>query len=319
MLFRALPPALVLALVAAQKPAKGSGEPGVPAETTGCYSGNGTDYEGGATSTVSGKPCRTWADSKVLTEPLYTELPQNFCRNPDGEPWPWCQYGPELGDYDQCAIPVCPSPPTPPPRSPPPSPPSPPSPPPYPPDKAPLPPPPSQPPPSPPPVGCYEGNGADYEGGAVLTVSGSLCQEWASSTLSWKAEVSEESYSYTYRPYNLLPENFCRNPDGESSPWCFTTNASLPENERRENCDIPVCPFPSPPPSPYAPPAAPPGLCTDTCNGQVGGAQVSICDDGVGRRDGVAGICEPGTDCSVCLGVFGGGDFFENKLILRIN
>ena len=130
----------------------------------------------------------------------------------------------------------------------------------------------------------------------MQTVSGSLCQEWASFTLSWKAQVSETSY--TYGPYELLPENFCRNPDGESGPWCFTTNASLPKDW--EYCDIPVCPFPSPPPSPDAPPAAPPGLCTDTCNGQVGGAQVGICDDGVGRRDGVAGICEPGTDCSDC-------------------
>lgn len=137
----------------------------------------------------------------------------------------------------------------------------------------------------------------------MLTVSGSLCQEWASSVLTWKAQVAYESYtheSYTYGSYNMLPQNFCRNPDGDSRPWCFTTNASLPEDERREYCDIPACPSPSPPPSPSAPPAAPPGLCTDTCNGQVGGAQVGICDDGVGRRDGVAGICEPGTDCSDC-------------------
>ena len=141
-----------------------------------------------------------------------------------------------------------------------------------------------------PAVGCYSGDGTDYEGGAVLTVSGSLCKEWA--FLTGDAGVE----------HNMLPQNFCRNSDGDTRPWCFTTNTSLLPIDW-EFCDIPACPSPSPPPPPPlppSPPAAPPGLCTDTCNGQGGGAQVGICDDGVGRRAGVAGICEPGTDCSDC-------------------
>ena len=207
----------------------------------------------------------------------HTDLPQNFCRNPNKELQPWCVYGSTDADTENCEIPICASP------LPPPSP-LPPSLPPYPPDKAPLPPPPSQPPPSPPPVGCYEGKGADYKGGAVLTVSGWLCQEWA---LCLGEECDAQ--------WALLPENFCRNPDDSARPWCRTTNnASMFKDAPWEDCDIPLCPFPSPPPQYPPPPAAPPGLCTDTCNSQVGGAQHDICDDGVGRRDGVAGICEPG-------------------------
>ena len=159
--------ALALALVGVAHGREFQGGAGGPGggPPVGCYTGDGTDYEGGARVTVSGKPCLKWETTK------YADLPVNFCRNPDGKPWPWClSLG---GDWEQCDVPACTSPPSSPPLSPPPPPP--PSAPPHPPDKAPLPPPPSPPPPSPPPVGCYEGDGANYEGGAVLTVSGLLC------------------------------------------------------------------------------------------------------------------------------------------------
>lgn len=34
-----------------------------------------------------------------------------------------------------------------------------------------------------------------------------------------------------------LKMNYCRNPDGELRPWCFTTDP----NKRWEFCDIPRC------------------------------------------------------------------------------
>lgn len=34
-----------------------------------------------------------------------------------------------------------------------------------------------------------------------------------------------------------LEENYCRNPDGEKKPWCYTTNSSV----RWEYCTIPPC------------------------------------------------------------------------------
>ena len=88
----------------------GSGPP--PEPPVGCYSGDGTDYEGGARFTVSGKPCLKW--DVIVWTTSYADLPGNFCRNPDGEPWPWCFYGPDAEDWEQCDVPVCPSTPSPP-------------------------------------------------------------------------------------------------------------------------------------------------------------------------------------------------------------
>ena len=34
-----------------------------------------------------------------------------------------------------------------------------------------------------------------------------------------------------------LLKNYCRNPDGESFPWCYTTDKS----KRWDYCDIPLC------------------------------------------------------------------------------
>ena len=57
---------------------------------------------------------------------------------------------------------------------------------------------------------------------------------------------------------------------------------------------------PALPPTAPPPPAAPPGLCTESCNGQVAGARVGVCDDGVGSVDGSAGLCPVGSDCEDC-------------------
>jgi hypothetical protein len=92
--------------------------------------------------------------------------------------------------------------------------------------------------------------------------------------------------------------------DGEKGPGPGPLEAPFgPPSTPSPPSHPPLPPPPPPPPSlppPSSPPSAPPGLCTDTCNVQVGGAQVGVCDDGVGRQDGVAGLCLPGTDCSDC-------------------
>lgn len=38
-------------------------------------------------------------------------------------------------------------------------------------------------------------------------------------------------------PEKYLEENYCRNPDGEPKPWCFTTSPS----KRWDFCSIPRC------------------------------------------------------------------------------
>nr|XP_034326034.1 plasminogen [Crassostrea gigas] len=65
--------------------------------------------------------------------------------------------------------------------------------------------------------------GLNYLGSKNVTFSGKTCQRWDSQT----------PHSH---PYNNT-ENYCRNPDEDSRPWCFTTDP----NQWWENCLIPTC------------------------------------------------------------------------------
>jgi len=63
--------------------------------TTLCYDSvldpKGENYDGCATTTVSGRTCQAWASMTPHShrfKSLWTE--SNNCRNPDGEPGPWC-------------------------------------------------------------------------------------------------------------------------------------------------------------------------------------------------------------------------------------
>ena len=81
-------------------------------------------------------------------------------------------------------------------------------------------------PPSPPPVGCFDPSdkGATYDGGAATTVSGYTCMDWA----------LDDPHEHGF---NDLPGNYCRNPDGEPGPWCYTTDPA----KRWELCEVPEC------------------------------------------------------------------------------
>jgi hypothetical protein len=74
-------------------------------------------------------------------------------------------------------------------------------------------------------LGCREtltGNGQDYVGCQYQTNSGYVCQNWL--------EQSPQSHGYVpdwYPDGHLGDHNFCRNPDGDSTIWCITTNPTV--------------------------------------------------------------------------------------------
>ncbi|XP_056627615.1 hyaluronan-binding protein 2 [Triplophysa dalaica] len=59
-----------------------------------CYEGNGESYRGFVSETVEELECLPWNYHRIAVKNL-VELndgigPHNYCRNPDGEPQPWC-------------------------------------------------------------------------------------------------------------------------------------------------------------------------------------------------------------------------------------
>jgi hypothetical protein len=74
-------------------------------------------------------------------------------------------------------------------------------------------------------MGCKEtmtGNGQDYIGCQYQTNSGRMCQSWT--------EQTPQSHGYIpdwFPDAHLGDHNFCRNPDGDSTIWCLTTDPTL--------------------------------------------------------------------------------------------
>ncbi|XP_035694211.1 uncharacterized protein LOC118428295 [Branchiostoma floridae] len=78
---------------------------------------------------------------------------------------------------------------------------------------------------------CQTGNGASYRGTWSVTNSARLCQAWGSQTPHRHANTPAR------KPGNGLDKNYCRNPDGESSVWCYTTDPG----RRWELCPVRKC------------------------------------------------------------------------------
>ncbi|KAJ8389988.1 hypothetical protein AAFF_G00111490 [Aldrovandia affinis] len=79
---------------------------------------------------------------------------------------------------------------------------------------------------------CIISTGLNYKGTRSVTKSGVRCQAWASTM------PHEHKYLHARDKQTELVENYCRNPDNETTgPWCFTTDPDL----RFETCGIPQC------------------------------------------------------------------------------
>ncbi|KAG9327988.1 hypothetical protein JZ751_017008, partial [Albula glossodonta] len=160
-----------------------------------CITCNGEDYRGQVDHTETGLECQRW-DQQYPHQHIYQpekypdkSLDDNYCRNPDASPVPWCYTTDPAVERQNCKIRQC--------------------------EKVPQ------------RLArhsytthCFRGRGEDYRGKVNETTSGIPCQRWDA-----QQPHQHPFYPKTYECKGL-EENYCRNPDGSEAPWCFT---SVPE------------------------------------------------------------------------------------------
>ena len=161
-----------------------------------------SDYSGSSSTTKSGLTCQNWEAQEPHSHDIGQDLGNhNHCRNPDGEHSAWCYTTEPNVKWEYCV--------------------------------------------------CQQTEQdlkrleitseectlndqgylpGDYAGTGGTTASGGTCQNWA----------AQEPHVHDRTPANypgtgLGDHNSCRNPDGEHSSWCYTTD---PEN-RWEYCGCP--------------------------------------------------------------------------------
>eukprot|EP00931_Biecheleriopsis_adriatica_P083152 TRINITY_DN5669_c0_g1_i1.p1 TRINITY_DN5669_c0_g1~~TRINITY_DN5669_c0_g1_i1.p1 ORF type:complete len:1031 (+),score=92.33 TRINITY_DN5669_c0_g1_i1:56-3094(+) len=165
--------------------------------------GSGATYHGCQTQTRSGRTCQKWTAQTPHRHRLDETGDHNYCRNPDGESTIWC-YTTDSGKRWEFCDPMEEG------------------------EEG------RMPSPTPSPMtneACdetLEGSGATYHGCQTQTRSGRTCQKWTAQS------PHEHSLDETG------DHNYCRNPDGESTIWCYTTDP----DSRWEYCD--PKPFPTP-------------------------------------------------------------------------
>ncbi|XP_061785460.2 plasminogen isoform X1 [Nerophis lumbriciformis] len=176
---------------------------GVPSCTEECIHCSGEDYRGKVTTTESGYTCQRWDSQKPHNHGYIPSalpekyLEENYCRNPDGDPRPWCFTTSSTKRWEICSIPRCTS----------------------------------EPPTVVPEMTCATGEGSAYRGTIAVTESGKTCQSWSAQT-PHKHNRTPDNY-----PCRGLDANYCRNPDSERKPWCYTTDSET----RWEYCSVPTC------------------------------------------------------------------------------
>ena len=76
--------------------------------------------------------------------------------------------------------------------------------------------------------------GTTYRGNANVTVSGLSCQRWAS-----QLPHRHSNFMASEFPDATMDEvsNFCRNPDGDPTVWCYTMSPFV----RWDFCAVPTC------------------------------------------------------------------------------
>ncbi|KAL0967413.1 hypothetical protein UPYG_G00251930 [Umbra pygmaea] len=168
-----------------------------------CMLCSGENYRGNTSTTESGFTCQRWDAQKPHNHGYIPSalpekyLEENYCRNPDGDPRPWCFTTSPSKRWEFCSIPRCTA----------------------------------EPPKVVEELTCATGDGGAYRGTIAVTTSGKTCQVWAAQ-VPQKHNRTPDNY-----PCKGLDKNYCRNPDSERMPWCYTTD---PET-RWEYCKVPSC------------------------------------------------------------------------------
>ena len=83
-------------------------------------------------------------------------------------------------------------------------------------------------------AGCYFGDGFAYKGYLNITEEGLPCQRWDAQFPHEHDDTDAENF-----PDDSLSDanNYCRNPDSDERPWCFTTDPEI----RWQFCHIEPC------------------------------------------------------------------------------
>ncbi|XP_051868163.1 plasminogen [Pristis pectinata] len=168
-----------------------------------CMFCSGENYRGKVSQTEDGTLCQRWDSQEPHLhgyKPTHFPnkyLEENYCRNPDGEPRPWCLTTDPMKRWAFCNITRCEG----------------------------------EPPAVETETECYTGKGHAYRGTVSTTISGEVCQPW-SSLVPHQHSRTPENY-----PCKGLESNYCRNPDNEREPWCYTTNPEI----RWEYCRVRRC------------------------------------------------------------------------------
>ncbi|GCC26664.1 hypothetical protein chiPu_0005082 [Chiloscyllium punctatum] len=168
-----------------------------------CMFCSGENYRGKISQTEDGVTCQRW-DSQTPHRHEYTSttfpdkyFEENYCRNPDGEPRPWCFTTDTQKRWAFCNVPRCSA----------------------------------EPPDIEVETECYTGTGQKYRGDISTTISGKICQRWDAQFPHMHSRTPENY------PCKGLEGNYCRNPENEKEPWCYTTNP----NTRWEYCQVQKC------------------------------------------------------------------------------
>ncbi|KAK7443834.1 hypothetical protein BaRGS_00040443 [Batillaria attramentaria] len=93
------------------------------------------------------------------------------------------------------------------------------------------------------PLECLGSDGGvDYKGRTSVTINGRVCQRWDQLD---PGGAEYFPYSAESFPDSSLSdaENFCRNPSGDATVWCYVqvTGKSGTTSLKREYCDVPTC------------------------------------------------------------------------------